>query len=231
MLKNSSYSLICINSNNSNNVLTEISHKSVGLYNLLLLKNSLINNFFTVDGLITLNKNKKNFYITFSCVQTNERYSLLLMTHDMTNLFSSLTSLFRSFIWVERELAEFNSVQFKNLTDSRRLLTDYLNHNLLNTTAYKLVSYDQIIQDLTVRLLHWLFFYSFCIILVLLSFYSFNYSLLHLILLGEILIILLAVLSGILLLSFNIYTMIGLATLLLIFGGLELSLNLLFLAI
>lgn len=59
----------------------------------------------------------------------------------------SLSKLYSSFIWVEREAKEFYNIYFNGLKDSRRLLTDYT--VLINEQVnYKTTGYNHLTQDL-----------------------------------------------------------------------------------
>jgi hypothetical protein len=79
--------------------------------------------------------------------------------------------------------------------------------------------------------LHWFFYFLYCFLVISLSFIFYNRSLLHLLVLSEALIIILVLSLGVLTLVFNIYYLLGLSILVLIFGGLELSINLLILTL
>lgn len=181
-------------------------------------------------GFTEQNINSKLLISTYSCFLTSERLNILLPVKNNVNLFS-ISSLFKSTIWTERELSEFNNVNYVSLKDSRRLLTDYTNSHSINVNTFKTTSYDLINQDLYTRLLQWFFYFLFLFIVITLSFIFYNKSLLHLLILSEIIIILFICIISALMLLFNIYYLVGLSLIILVFGGLELAINLLFLVI
>lgn len=80
-------------------------------------------------------------------------------------------------------------------------------------------------------MLHWVYFFLYIFLCVLGSIILYNKSLLQLLLIGEILVILLFIVFLVLSTFYNIYYLIGLSFFLLIFGGLELSLNILLLTL
>lgn len=213
---------------NKNNTFLTISH-NVNLLTNILLKNSLLNIWFNVDCSINKLTGVNVIIQTHSCVFTNQRITLL--SKSKNNNFDSLSKIFFSTNWTERELQEFSTLKFTNLCDSRRLLTDYTYHNNIFFENYKTTSYNVIEQDLYTRVLHWLLFFSYCFTIICLSFLLYNKSLLHLVILSELLIIIISLISAIISLYFNIYYLLGFILLLLIFGGLELAVNLLILTI
>lgn len=181
-----------------------------------------------VDSGVVCSGKLHTLVTSFSCLLTGER---ILLRVNLRSSLPSLQTILPAAVWVERELCEFNGYLLNSALDTRRLLTDYTQHSVLNSTVYKVNSYSSIVQDLYMWMLHWLFFFSFCILMSIASFFIFNNSLLHLILIGEVLVVLLVMLMAVISAYFNLYILIGLATLLLVFGGLELSLNLLFFSI
>lgn len=66
----------------------------------------------------------------------------------------SLSLVFSSFNWVEREVSEFFNITFGGLSDSRRLLTDYTKLNNYDL-QYKTLSYNEKTQTITnIKVLH-----------------------------------------------------------------------------
>lgn len=223
--KNASFINLTISSSYSANVKTlNISHNNYILW-ILGLKSSPVQCFTIIDYTCLAGLKNNISIIALSCLLTNER---MLIKYSLKNRIISIQSIFPASTWLERELSEFNNFFLISAIDTRRLLTDYTQQSSLNNNTYNLNPYSLTVQDLYMWMLHWLFFFSFCLFLTIFSFFSFNSSLLHLILSSEILIILLVLIMGVLAAYYNIYMLIGLATLLLVFGGLELSLNLLF---
>lgn len=76
-------------------------------------------------------------------------------------------------------------------------------------------------------MLHWLSLILYLLISILVSVGIYNKSLLQLLVLGEVLLIIFFITYIILASYFNIYYLISFSFFLLIFGGLELSLNIL----
>ena len=76
-----------------------------------------------------------------------------------------------------------------------------------------------------------MFFFLFLTVNILLSVFFYNKSLLQLLLLGELLVILFFIIFLTISVFYNIFYLIGLSFFLLIFGGLELSLNILLLTL
>jgi NADH:ubiquinone oxidoreductase subunit C len=87
----------------------------------------------------------------YSCFLTSER---ITVNAKVLKNIKTVSTLFRSTLWVERELQEFFLVNFENLKDSRRLLTDYTYQKLLNNRVYKTDSFDLISQNVYIRVLH-----------------------------------------------------------------------------
>lgn len=210
--------LLNINTNNNNLI-------------FLLLKSSYNSNYYNVD-MTFFKKSADSLLISYFSNIIN--YEKVLITTNILhnkNHLNSLSNLFQSTIWTERELQEFHYIIFLKLRDTRRLLTDYTYSKLLNISSLKNESYSTIYQDLYNRLLHWFFYFLFMLIIITLSFIIYSKSLLQLLILGEAIIILFIGMCSSLAIFFNTYYLIGLSILLLIFGGLELSINLLFLII
>ena len=187
--------------------------------------------WFNVDLSVNRDKNILIVHSANSCFLSSERLHVVTSVFGLTNQVGSISNIFQSTTWVERELKEFSGLIFNNLRDSRRLLTDYTHHYNLFTQTYKTTSYDQITQDLYIRMLHWLFCFSYCFLLICLSFLIYNKSLLQLLVLSEVLIIVLTLCAVTISLVYNIYFLSGFVVIILIFGGLELSINLLLLTL
>lgn len=73
--------------------------------------------------------------------------SFFLVTHTVHTTLDSISTIYSSFNWVEREVLEFFDVYINGLKDSRRLLTDYTVLDIDNQ-SYKTTSYDGLTQNL-----------------------------------------------------------------------------------
>jgi NADH:ubiquinone oxidoreductase 27 kD subunit len=98
------------------------------LYFGLVVSGLLSNNrFFLYDSLVcVLLKNKLCLMDNFS----NLFFGFKLVLCSLCNFsevlsVSSLTQVYASSVWLERELSEFFGIYFSGLLDSRRLLLDY----------------------------------------------------------------------------------------------------------
>ena len=226
-IKNNNLLFFTSNVNNSNNLFIKNTQNNL-LYLINSLRVNYLNQFFAVDISNIKYCNNTNLIYIFSCYLTNYKIILISLLNKI-NILPSYSNIYLNFSWVERELKEFSDLFFNNLKDSRRLLTDYSYSSYINYKDYNTNSYNLIFQDLYIRVLHWYFIYLYIIIIIILSFILYNRSLIQSIFLGELLIILLFFLFITLSINYNIYLLIGLSIILLVFGGLELSLNLLIL--
>lgn len=81
---------------------------------------------------------------------TDERN--LFLTQISTNFFyiSSISKLFASSVWLERELSDFSGLNFLGLTDTRRLLLDYFEEKKnWSTHISNDKNYNNILYDIT----------------------------------------------------------------------------------
>lgn len=78
-----------------------------------------------------------------SCYLTN----FSVVTHTRQAVISSISTIFSSFNWVEREVREFSNTHFYGLRDTRRLLSDYTVQNV-DYDGYKTLSYENVTQNL-----------------------------------------------------------------------------------
>lgn len=222
ILNTSSYE----NKNTTNIYVTNTSYIYVNLF----LKNSFNSLFVNIDIAVS-QVNNNLLTVHYSCFLTNEKIIIYLNFKNPNNSVKSLSTMFFSTNWVERELQEFNHIKFLGLKDSRRLLTDYTYNKNLLSSDYKMDSYSLISQNLFTRVLHWFFYFLFFLIIVISSLIFYNKSLLHLLVLSEVIILLIVFMLLSLTVYFNIYYLVGFALLILILGGLELSINLLIITI
>ncbi len=98
--------------------------------------------FYCLDAVIDTNKNNKNYYISYQSFF----YDLKIMCEiKFKNYLQSLSSVYNSQTWVERELKEMNNIFFLNLVDTRKLL---LNYNYNYTINYN--NFNNIINDIKI---------------------------------------------------------------------------------
>ena len=176
-------------------------------------------------------KDKVSIRYHLSDLLNNNRINVFInLQNKKQNNITSISNIYFSSKWIERELQEFNNINFVSLIDSRRLLTDYT-YSLNNKNMNNYSSYNILTQELYKGLLHWLYLFSFLYLIILLSFILYNKSLFNLILLSEVVIIILILIMLTTAIYLNLYYLVGFSVLILVLGGLELSLNLLLLVI
>ena len=107
-------------------------------YYFLLLNKFNLNNlfFFLMDATIL----EKKYYLSLQTLFYD--FKILLITNIKKNL-TSVSNIYYSNCWVERELKEINKINFINLKDSRKLL---LNYNYNSELVYS--NYNNIINEL-----------------------------------------------------------------------------------
>lgn len=95
---------------------------------------------YNLDSMLIKNFNKHEMYTS---MQTLFFDINMLISITFFKKISSVSSIFFSNSWVERELKEFNFVTFNDLADTRKLLSNY-NYN--NTTLYN--QFNNILTDI-----------------------------------------------------------------------------------
>jgi hypothetical protein len=70
-----------------------------------------------------------------------------LVTYCTTGNIESISSIYPGFTWVERETQELFDISVSFLSDSRRLLTDYVSGRP-DHVNYNTMSYDHLTQNL-----------------------------------------------------------------------------------
>lgn len=90
-----------------------------------------------LDSSVDVNTKKKSISI-FTCLYSGT-YKFVFITFE--TIIQSISLIFPSFSWVERELKELNSIIYTNLVDTRRLLTDYFQFKP-NFYSYKTNNYS-----------------------------------------------------------------------------------------
>jgi len=94
---------------------------------LFILKKSILHKFYLNDMIATdllLLKSKKRFEVRYSLISYVLNYRLTIKTLTNSKL-NSVNNLFKSSIWLEREIWDLFGVFFLNAFDLRRILTDY----------------------------------------------------------------------------------------------------------
>lgn len=120
----------------------QLNHKYY--YYFFLLNNKNINtlNFYILDILTFKSVNINNYFLAYQSIFYD--FKILIETQFKKNI-SSISKIYKGVLWVERETKEFNSIQYLNLTDSRKLLSNY-NYN--NSLQYN--NFNNIINDLKI---------------------------------------------------------------------------------
>jgi hypothetical protein len=113
-------------------------------YYFFLLNNKNLNtlNFYVLDILTYKNINTHNYFLSYQSIFYD--FKILIETQFKKNI-SSISTIYSGNLWVERETKEFNNIQYLNLTDSRKLLSNY-NYN--NSLQYN--NFNNIINDLKI---------------------------------------------------------------------------------
>ena len=102
-------------------------------YMFLLNLPNLLNHL--VDGLIFINK-QTHLVIQYNLnsMLNDSRVSIITNIKSNSPHILSISKIFYSVVWLERELQEFSGVSFLYLTDTRRLLLDYLESKCFRQT-------------------------------------------------------------------------------------------------
>jgi len=129
------------------NTLTFTFNYTLYYHFVILLKLQFNNILFPVDMTYFSKTNENNIILNLSSYLTGNYYKLVFNLNDQITNFSSLSNIYSSFTWVERELSEANNINFLNLKDGRRLLSDY-NLFKTDTNSYNTNSYDTLMQDI-----------------------------------------------------------------------------------
>jgi NADH:ubiquinone oxidoreductase subunit C len=93
------------------------------LLSRLTLPNSLT---YVVDG-IQFNNGPNEWLVQYnlSTLLTDSRIHVYTEITKFTYSLTSISKIFKSATWLERELGDFTNIYFEGLTDTRRLLLDY----------------------------------------------------------------------------------------------------------
>ncbi len=95
----------------------------INLLSRVTLPNNLL---YLVDGAqFTSKGNITTFYYNYSSFSLDIRYSVYTSINSQNFQLLSISSIFSSSLWLERELSDFTNIFFCGLYDTRRLLIDY----------------------------------------------------------------------------------------------------------
>ena len=133
---NFNYSLI----NNTYNL--NITKTNLYYFFLLNKKNTNTLNFYILD-IVTFTQNAiYKYFIAYQSIFFD--YKILIETTFKDKIIS-LSSVNNGSLWIERETKEFNKIQYNNILDSRKLLSNY---NYSEELEYN--NYNNIINDLKI---------------------------------------------------------------------------------
>jgi NADH:ubiquinone oxidoreductase subunit C len=130
---------------------------------------SLFKNCVEVTA-VDLPSNSLRFYVTYFLLSTqyNARASVSVQTDELLPIFS-ITSLFSSVNWMEREIFDLYGIFFTQHPDLRRLLTDYGFQGHAGRVDFPLSGHQDIFYDDAKKLL------SYQSVELAQSFRSFNF--------------------------------------------------------
>ncbi len=126
----------------NNMYLLDIEQKFLYFFFLLNKKNTNTLNFYIVDLTVLDKKTVNEYNIVYQSIFYD--FKLLIETTFKKNI-SSISTIYNGSLWIERETKEFNDIQYTNLLDTRKLLSNY-NYN--NNLEYN--NFNNIINDLKI---------------------------------------------------------------------------------
>lgn len=126
----------------NNMYLLDIEQKFLYFFFLLNKKNTNTLNFYIVDLTVLDKKTVNEYNIVYQSIFYD--FKLLIETTFKKNI-SSISTIYNGSLWIERETKEFNNIQYTNLLDTRKLLSNY-NYN--NNLEYN--NFNNIINDLKI---------------------------------------------------------------------------------
>lgn len=109
---------------------------------LLNYKNLNSLNFYILDIITYKNINTNYYFLAYQSIFFDFK---ILVETTFKDSINSLSKIYKGSLWIERETKEFNAIQYNNLTDTRKLLSNY-NYN--NELQYN--NYNNIINDLKI---------------------------------------------------------------------------------
>lgn len=104
--------------------------------------NSLL--FLNLDATFVNRGELSNYYLSTQTIFSDFKILVSIVLPKSTYIYS-LSPIYSGNTWVERELKEFYKLSFINLTDSRKLLSNYNYNNNLNYNQF-----NNIIQDISI---------------------------------------------------------------------------------
>lgn len=130
------YSLI----NNTYNI--KINNAVLYFFFLLNKKNTNTLNFYILDIVSLPIKTYYQYFISYQSIFFD--YKVLVQT-QFTKKTTSLSTIYNGALWIERETKEFNELQYNNILDTRKLLSNY-NYN----SSLEYNNFNNIINDLNI---------------------------------------------------------------------------------
>lgn len=111
-------------------------------YFLFLLNSKNLNtlNFYLLDILTFRKINTFHYFVAYQSIFFDFK---ILVETQFQDKISSISKIYNGALWVERETKEFNEIQYLNLNDTRKLLSNY-NYN--SDIQYN--NFNNIINDL-----------------------------------------------------------------------------------
>ena len=130
---------------NDSSILIDSDSAELYYWSTIFQKLSWDNFFFPVDLSCRNSGTALHLVSVFSCFFKKNFTIMTFVSEDKKLL--SLSRVFSSYTWVEREIKEFYGITFLGLRDSRRLLTDYTTLEPLND-QYETRGYNSVAQDI-----------------------------------------------------------------------------------
>jgi NADH:ubiquinone oxidoreductase subunit C len=143
--------LVCLYSNQPKCVTQTFFLEKQSLPKMSLLLKLQIPNcgYYVVDGVHFLaTTNQWVVQYNFSSMLTDNRIVLYTQVNDFQFSLPSIAHVYKSTIWLERELSDFSNLTFNGLFDTRRLLLDYFqpkqtwNTHISNERAFNNTVYE-----------------------------------------------------------------------------------------
>lgn len=130
------YSLI----NNTYNL--TLNNAILYFFFLLNKKNTNTLNLYILDIVALPIKSYYKYFISYQSIFFD--YKILVQTQFIKKT-TSLSTIYHGSLWIERETKEFNEIQYNNILDTRKLLSNY-NYN--STLEYN--NFNNILNDLNI---------------------------------------------------------------------------------
>lgn len=130
---------------NDSNILINSDSPELYYWSPIFQKLGWDNFFFPVDLSCRNSGAVLHLVSIFSCFFKKNFTIMTFVSEDKKLL--SLSRVFSSYTWVERETKEFYGITFLGLRDSRRLLSDYTTVEPL-TDQYETRGYNTVVQDI-----------------------------------------------------------------------------------